>query len=165
MSYKVLTQCFCSWPLANVYALHVICGCSQERMCRIAFIFWHYELHESYFNAYSRPAIKKNVILLEWYKQEFKQGWFMLLLLTFYNEEANIPITRSQTRLLLPNKCISYRYDENFLLLWPIASDRKYTNCRHFNSHLVRSFGASFKGSRRKCRCEGLFIGQNRHRL
>lgn len=38
----------------------------------------------------------------------------MLLLLTFYNEEANIPIIRSQTRLLLPNKCISYRYDENF---------------------------------------------------
>lgn len=111
MSYKVLTQCFCSWPLANVYALHVICGCSQERMCRIAFIFWHYELHESYFNAYSRLAIKKNLILLEFYKQEFKQGWFMLLLLTFYNEETNI---RSQTRLLLPNKSIRYRYDENF---------------------------------------------------
>lgn len=111
MSYKVLTQCFCSWPLANVYALHVICGCSQERMCRIAFIFWHYELHESYFNASSRLAIKKNLILLEFYKQEFKQGWFMLLLLTFYNEETNI---RSQTRLLLPNKSIRYRYDENF---------------------------------------------------
>lgn len=58
--------------------------------------------------------LKKNVILLEFYKQEFKQGWFMLLLLTFYNEEANILIARSQTCLLLPNKCISYRYDENF---------------------------------------------------
>lgn len=88
MSYKVLIQCFCLWPLANVYALHVICGCSQERMCRIAFIFWHCELYESYFNAYSRPAIQKNVILLEYYKQEFEHGWFMLLLLTFYNEEA-----------------------------------------------------------------------------
>lgn len=114
MSYKVLTQCFCSWPLANVYALHVICGCSQERMCRIAFIFWHYELHESYFNAYSCPAIQKNVMLLEFYKQEFKQGWFVLLLLTFYNEEANILIIKSQTLCLLPNKCISYRYVENF---------------------------------------------------
>lgn len=57
-------------------------------MCRIAFIFWHCELYESYFNAYSRPAIQKNVILLEYYKQEFEHGWFMLLLLTFYNEEA-----------------------------------------------------------------------------
>lgn len=82
-------------------------------MRRIAFIFWRYELHESYFNAYSRPAIQKNVILLEFYKQEFKQGWFMLLLLTFYNEEA-ILIIRSQTRLLLPNECVNYRYGENF---------------------------------------------------
>lgn len=57
-------------------------------MCRIAFIFWHYGLYESYFNAYSRPAIKKKVMLLELYKQEFKQGWLMLLLLKFYNEEA-----------------------------------------------------------------------------
>lgn len=57
-------------------------------MCRIAFIFWHYGLYESCFNAYSRPAIQKNVILLEFYKQQFKQGCFMLLLLTFYNEEA-----------------------------------------------------------------------------
>lgn len=31
---------------------------------------------------------KKKNILLEFYKQEFKQGCFMLLLLTFYNEEA-----------------------------------------------------------------------------
>lgn len=38
----------------------------------------------------------------------------MLLLLTFYNEEANILILRSQTRLLLPNECVSYRYGENF---------------------------------------------------
>lgn len=58
-------------------------------MCKTAFIFWHYGLYESYFNAHSRPAIqKKNAILLEFYKQEFKQGCFMLLLLTFYNEEA-----------------------------------------------------------------------------
>lgn len=47
-------------------------------------------LYESYFNVHSRPAIqeKKKNILLEFYKQEFKQGCFMLLLLTFYNEEA-----------------------------------------------------------------------------
>lgn len=113
MSYKVLTQCFFVWLPANVCALHVICGCSQERMCRIAFIFWHYGLYESSFNAYSRPAIQKNVILLEFYKQEFKQGCFMLLLLPFYKEEATYCHQKSNSNLL-PHKCVSYMYAESF---------------------------------------------------
>lgn len=90
MSYKVLTQCFCLWPPANVYALHVICGCSQERMCKIAFIFWHYGCMKAtlmFILGQQFKKKKKKVILLEFYKQEFKQGCFMLLL-TFYNEEA-----------------------------------------------------------------------------
>lgn len=95
----------------HAYALHVTCGTLCTKMCRVAFVFWPYGLYKSYFSAYSKPSIERNVMLLEFYKQ-VSIGLFYVIIATVFS------LKRQCRKLCISENqgstCGSFRYVKNF---------------------------------------------------